>query len=184
MSDQLLTLRAMNKSTRITPMVKPDEQGTDTGSIAGQYRCPEYPYTQDAVFIKYEIACADLENIILPHQLIIQLLQGPIKSEVKLRLLNMNLDKILTKMCRALFKTAAFVASKQRLIYKFILSLIPFLFEKVKSIPCSYLMLSQDELFTLIRSEQQNIIMHAYKSNQKSFEIITNLYNEADNYES
>jgi hypothetical protein len=40
-------------------------------------------------------ATDDLELIILPHQIIIQLLQGPSKAEVKLRLLDKNFDVIL-----------------------------------------------------------------------------------------
>jgi hypothetical protein len=35
--------------------------------------------------------------------------------------------------------------------------LIPFLFEKVKNVECSYLMLSEDEINILLRSEQFNI---------------------------
>lgn len=103
--------------------------------------------------MNYIHATDNIENVILPHQLIIQLLQGPSKSEVKLRLLNMNFDKILIKICFALRKTFVQVANKQRLIYKFILSLVPFLFEKVKSIECSYLMMSANEIDVFIRSE-------------------------------
>ena len=73
-------------------------------------------------------------------------------------MLNLNFDKILTKICFALRKTIVPVAYKQRLIYKFILSLIPFLFEKVKSVECSYLMMSAEEINILIRSEEENLL--------------------------
>jgi hypothetical protein len=50
----------------------------------------------------------------------------------------------------------------QKLIYKFILSLIPFLFEKVKNVECSYLMISEQEINILLRSEQANIELSGF----------------------
>ena len=166
MSQELLALRPLNSSTRVTPLVSPNEPAE-----AHDNNITEYPYLQsaDSTSLDYLQATDNLENIILPHQLIIQLLQGPSKSEVKLRLLDMNFDKIITKICFALRKTALQVASKQKLIYKFVLSLVPFLFEKVKSIECSHLMMSPDEIDLLIRSEQDNIIRTFYKSNMSTY---------------
>ena len=62
---------------------------------------------------------------------------------MKLRLLNKNFDVILQKICFAMRKTIVSIGYQQKLIYKFIISLIPFLFEKVKNVECSYLMLSE-----------------------------------------
>lgn len=50
------------------------------------------------------------------------------------------------------------VHHKQKFIYKFIISLIPFIFEKVKNIECSYLMLHSDEIELLVHSEIKNYL--------------------------
>ena len=95
----------------------------------------------------------------------------------------MNFDKIITKICFALRKTALQVASKQKLIYKFVLSLVPFLFEKVKSIECSHLMMSPDEIDLVIRSEQDNIIRTFYKNNIPHYQVAKTVFREVDKYE-
>jgi hypothetical protein len=71
--------------------------------------------------------------------------------------LDKNFDIILSKICFALRKPILAINYHQKLIYKFILSLIPFLFEKVKNVECSYLMMSKQEINVLLRSEQANI---------------------------
>ena len=50
------------------------------------------------------------------------------------------------------------VQQKQKFIYKFIISLIPFIFEKVKNIECSYLMLHPNEIELLVESEMRNYL--------------------------
>ena len=95
----------------------------------------------------------------------------------------MNFDKIITKICFALRKTALQYASKQKLIYKFVLSLVPFLFEKVKSVECSHLMMSPDEIDLVIRSEQDNIIRTFYKNNMPTYQVAKTVFKEADKYE-
>ena len=95
----------------------------------------------------------------------------------------MNFDKIITKICFALRKTSPLVASKQKLIYKFVLSLVPFLFEKVKSVECSHLMMSPEEIDLLIRSEQDNVIKTFYKNNMQTYQVVKTIFREADRYE-
>jgi hypothetical protein len=106
----------------------------------------------------YINATDDLELTIIPHQIIIQLLQGPSKTEFKLRLLDHNFDLILQKICFYMQSPVPQVHYKQKFIYKFIISLIPFIFEKVKNIECSYLMLHCDEIELLVHSEMKNYL--------------------------
>ena len=67
MSQELLALRPLNKSTRVTPLVCPNEPAES------QVDTTEYPYLQsaDSAELDYNQATDHLENIILPHQLII-----------------------------------------------------------------------------------------------------------------
>jgi len=74
-----------------------------------------------------------------------------------LKLLNLNFDKILCNILFALRKPVAGFDYKQKLIYKFILSLVPFLFEKVKNVEGSYLMMSESEIDLMFKSEMANI---------------------------
>jgi hypothetical protein len=60
-------------------------------------------------------------------------------------------------MLFALRKPVAGFDYKQKLIYKFILSLVPFLFEKVKNVEGSYLMMSESEIDLMFKSEMANI---------------------------
>lgn len=106
----------------------------------------------------YIHATEDLELTIIPHQIIIQLLQGPSKTEFKLRLLDHNFDLILQKICFYMQSPIPQVHYKQKFIYKFIISLIPFIFEKVKNIECSYLMLHFNEIELLVHSEMKNYL--------------------------
>ena len=50
------------------------------------------------------------------------------------------------------------VLEKQKFIYKFIISLIPFIFEKIKNVECSYLMLHHTEIELLVFSELRNYL--------------------------
>ena len=125
----------------IQPVVIPNASPFEPGGLINTVTTYPYSLSPNSL-LDINAATDDLELIILPHQIIIQLLQGPSKAEVKLRLLNKNFDVILQKICFAMRKTIVSIGYQQKLIYKFIISLIPFLFEKVKNVECSYLMLS------------------------------------------
>ena len=45
----------------------------------------------------------------------------------------------------------------QKMIYKFLLALVPILFEKVKNVEGSYLMMSESEIDLMFKSEMANM---------------------------
>lgn len=60
-------------------------------------------------------------------------------------------------MLFALSKPVEGFTFMQKMIYKFILALVPILFDKIKNVEASYLMLSESEIGLLFKSEIANI---------------------------
>ena len=68
-------------------------------------------------------------------------------------MLDRKIDSILCVLCRHLHKPIRAVRTKQMELYSFILSLVPFVFEKVRSTEAAYLMMSEEEIKLLLASE-------------------------------
>jgi hypothetical protein len=101
----------------------------------------------------YTQATDNYERIILPHHILISLLQGPSKTEFKLKLLDEGIDQILKAILLHLHRRIPLVFRKQQIVYNSIIALVPFIFEKIKNLGCALLMLSGQEAALLLRFE-------------------------------
>lgn len=88
---------------------------------------------------------------------------------------NRKFDIIICKMLSSLRVPISGMQYKQSLIYKFLISVVPFVFEKVTNVEASYLMLSEPETELLIQSESLNLRLMLEHDSARYEEILEGL---------